>query len=253
MTLFANSSSSHQHSLEILNALQEYDDFMESITTMVDLGCGDGLDLEWWATRTTREERPKPLNIKCTGVDLTDELSMAKKYSNITYQKTDFEGTIYTPEKNKYDVLWCHDSFQYAINPIQTLGNWREIASDGAMLIISVPQTTNIRHHKLSFSQESGVYYHYTLVNLIHMLAVSGWDCKSGFFLKRPQTPWIHAVVYKSEHKPMDPRTTDWHKLSELNLLPESAERSIYARGELCQQDLVLPWLDQSLSDLSQQ
>jgi hypothetical protein len=84
------------------------------------------------------------------------------------------------------------------------------------------------------------------------MLAVTGWDCKNGFFLKNPQDPWLHAIVYKSEYKPMDPRTTDWFKLKELGLLPETAERSVYAHGELFQHDLVLPWLDHGLRDLGQ-
>jgi hypothetical protein len=50
----------------------------------------------------------------------------------------------------------------------------------------------------------------------------------------------------------MDPRTTDWHALSEMGLLPESAERSVYAHGELDQRDLVLPWINHSLSWLGQ-
>ena len=63
MSLLANPAQSHAHSQQTLNALYEYDDFMESIATMVDLGCGTGLDLEWWATRTTRDDNPQPLNI----------------------------------------------------------------------------------------------------------------------------------------------------------------------------------------------
>ena len=93
---------------------------MESISTLVDLGCGSGLDLEWWATRTTRDDSARPLNIRCMGVDTIPNMPMAKKYLNITYQPTDFETTI-LPPKNLFDVLWCHDSFQYCINPLQTL------------------------------------------------------------------------------------------------------------------------------------
>lgn len=253
MSLLANAEQSHAHSQQTLNALYEYDDFMESIATVVDLGCGTGLDVEWWATRTTRDENPQPLNIKCTGVDVLDELLIAHSYPNVTYQKTDFEGSIYPPGNNKFDILWSHDSFQYAVNPVTTLGNWWNIASDGGMLAIIVPQTTNIHRHKLAFTQESGCYYHYTIVNLIHMLAVSGWDCRHGFFLKNPRDPWLHAIVYKSEHPPMNPRTTTWFDLMEKKLLPESADQSVYAHGELRQQDLVLPWLDHSLTSFAQQ
>jgi hypothetical protein len=91
------------------------------------------------------------------------------------------------------------------------------------------------------------------MVGLIHMLSVSGWNCHSGFFLKRPQDNWLHAVVYKSEVGPQDPRTTTWHDLSALKLLPETAEKSVYAHNVLRQEDLILPWLDQSLTWLGQQ
>jgi SAM-dependent methyltransferase len=253
MSLFADSSASHEHSLKTLNTLYEYDDFMESIATVVDLGCGSGKDLEWWATRTTRDENPQPLNIKCTGVDVLDQLGIARNYPNITYQKTDFEDAIHPPASSKFDILWSHDSFQYAINPVTTLSNWWNIASEGAMLALVVPQTTNIHRNQLFFTQESGCYYHYTMANLIHMLAVSGWDCKHGFFLKNPRDPWLHAIVYKSDIGPQNPKTTDWHRLSELGLLPDSADRSVYAHGELQQQDLVLPWIDHSLTSFARQ
>ena len=120
--MFRNAEESHQHSLQTLNQLYEYDDFMESITTLVDLGCGDGLDLQWWSTRTTRDDTPVPLNIQCTGVDTLETLKIAKKYSNIRYQRTDFENTpVEFSKKFKFDVLWCHDAFQYCIKPIETL------------------------------------------------------------------------------------------------------------------------------------
>lgn len=253
MTLFATDVDSHQHSLQTLEMLQEYDEFMESIRTVVDLGCGSGLDLEWWATRETREDVPKPLNIRCTGVDQFTDFPMAKKYLNIVYQQADFEDRVHTSDKEKYDVLWCHDALQYAINPIQTLSKWWDIASEGAMLAVMIPQTTNIHRHQLAFNQESYSYYHHSIVSLIHMLSVSGWDCKSGFFLKQAHNPWLSAIVYKSSIEPMDPRKTSWHEISEKGLLPESAERSVLAHDDLWQQDLVLPWLDQSLSDLGQQ
>ena len=250
--MFINEQTLSRPSLNILNTLYEYDDFMSSIGTLVDLGCGAGQDLEWWATRTTRDDNPTPLNIKCVGVDLLDQLHVAKKYSNITYQKTDFEDTIHPLASQLFDVLWCHDAFQYAINPLSTLIKWRDIASDGSMLVISVPDTMLLKHKQWAFSQPTGCYYHHTMVSLIHMLAVTGWNCNTGFFQKRINDPWTQIIVYKSEHEPMNPKTTSWHQLSEMKLLPESAERSVYAHSYLRQQDLIVPWIDHSLTDMSQ-
>jgi SAM-dependent methyltransferase len=249
--MFRNPQESHEHSLQTLDELFRHDDFMLSIKTVIDLGCGSGRDLEWWATRTTRDEEPVPLNIKCTGVDLIERPTITKQYTNIKYQQSNFEGIIQTPP-DKFDVLWCHDSFQYCLNPIQTLSKWHEIASDGAMLVIVIKQTTNIHRHDLDFAQEDGAYYHYTLINLIHMLAVAGWDCKAGFFKKDPTDPWIHAVVYKSSHSPMDPATTRWYDLVEKELLPATADKCINAKGYLEQKSLTLPWLDKSLMWLGQ-
>lgn len=90
------------------------------------------------------------------------------------------------------------------------------------------------------------------MVNLIHVLAVSGFDCASGHFLKQSDDPWLHAAVYRSEHEPMDPRTTRWYDLVEKNLLPKSAVDSISRHGYLRQRDLILPWLDKSLTWLGE-
>jgi SAM-dependent methyltransferase len=234
-------------SLKILSILREHDDFMESIRTMVDLGCGTGEDLTWWATQTTREDSPQPLNIRCWGVDTQDQLSAVKKHANVTFQHTDFEQEVYPP-KDKFDVLWCHDAFQYCLNPIDTLIKWKDIASEGAMLVIAVPETMQVYQRHMSFYLPPKVFYHHTVVSLIHMLSLTGWDCRSGFFQQQSNDPWIRAVVYKTDKPAMDPKTTTWYDLAADKRLPESAERSIQAHGYLRQQDLVLPWVDHSLN-----
>jgi SAM-dependent methyltransferase len=245
---FRNDEERHEHSLQTLNTLFEYDDFMESIGSLVDLGCGAGADLEWWATRTTRDDAPIPLNIRCTGIDIADAPSKFKKYPNVTHQKFDFEKVNELSLKSKFDVLWCHDAFQYCVNPLDTLAKWNGIAEDGGMLVIAVPQTTFMNIRQLSFVQPSGCFYHHTVVSLMHMLAVNGWDCNSGFFLKRPDDEFIHVIAYKSTHAPMNPKTTTWHELVEKDLLPETAVASIQHHSMVRQQDLVLQWIDKSLS-----
>ena len=248
---FVHPGDSHGHSLQVLEALYEYDDFMASIQTLADLGCGVGDDLAWWATRTTRDDDPQPLNIQCTGIDLAEHLPMAKKHANIQYQSADFEAAISAPDSG-FDILWCHDAFQYCVNPVQTLSQWWHMTSPGGMLAISVPQTVVQHHRQLAYYLPSGCLYHHTMVSVIQMLAMAGWDCRAGFFRQALADPWIHAVVYKSTHPPQAPKTTGWHELSALGLLPESADRSIYAHGHLRQQDLVLTWLDHSIMSMAQ-
>ena len=89
--MFRNIEESHKHSLETLNQLYKYEDFMKSIGTVADLGCGSGQDLEWWVTRTTNDEQAAPLNIKCQGIDILENLHVASQHINMTYQRADFE------------------------------------------------------------------------------------------------------------------------------------------------------------------
>lgn len=243
---FSNPEASYAHSLQTLDLLYEHDDFMESVNSVVDLGCGSGLDLEWWATRTTRDENRTPLNIKCYGVDVYDRLPIAQQYKNIQYKQQNFEDPIKFT-KHKFDVAWCHDSFQYVIDPFATLQNWYNAININGMLIITLPQTTNMEYNTQAFDQPDYCYFNWTLVSLMHVLAVSGFDCADGFFYKNFDDPWIRAVVYKSEHKPMDPRVTRWYELADKCLLPKSAVDSLNRHGFVRQRDLVLPWLDKSL------
>lgn len=244
---FSSDADSHAHSLQTLDVLYEYDDFMESVGIMADLGCGRGLDLEWWATRTTRDEQKRPLNIKCIGIDQPPKLAMAGNYPNIQYQSQDFEQSILR-QKRKFDLLWCHNSFQYVINPFSTLAHWWHATEKDSMLVIIVPQTTNIEFKAQAFDQRDFCYYNWTLVSLMHVLAVSGFDCAEGFFRKLPADPWLHAVVYRSDIEPQDPKTTSWYQLAEQKLIPESAIDSVKKFGALRQRDLLLPWLDGSLT-----
>lgn len=243
---FRNSEESHQHSRRVLDLLYAHADFVESVGSIIDLGCGSGLDLEWWATRTTSDDNPQPLNIRCLGVDRFPELKIAHKYKNIQYISGDFEKPLPLNGK-KFDVIWCHDSFQYVTNPFSTLKIWRDIINTNGMMILTLPQTTNLEYNRQAFDQPDGVYFNWTLVSLIHVLTVAGWDTAGGFFQKQPNDPWLNVVVYKGNHEPLDPQTTRWYDLAERNLLPASATEGIKRCGYLRQRDLLLPWLDKSL------
>lgn len=243
---FSNHDASHKHSLETLNLLYEHDDFMESIENLADMGAGHGLDTEWWATRTTRDEAPRPLNIKCMAVDQFDQFPMAQKHRYVSYLKQDFEQPIMV-HKRKFDVVWCHDAFQYVIDPFKTLASWYDVMSPNGMLVIILPQSTNLEFNIQAFDQHDHCYWNWSLVSLIHVLAVSGFDCAGGFFKKSVDDPWLHAAVYKSAHAPRDPRTTSWLDLANSGLLPETAVKSFDRYGHVRQRDLVLPWLDHNL------
>lgn len=245
LSSFRDAKESHAHSRQTLDVFYEHDDFMESVGRVADLGSGlSGLDALWWAEATTRDDTPMPLNIQVVAIDQLETFLPVRRAKNLIYQKEDLE--TWKTVKRGFDVLWCHDTFQYMINPLQCLTNWWHVAANDGMLVLILPQTTNMEFNEEAFDLPSGCYYNHTLTSLIYMLATTGWDCRSGFFLKKPADNWIHAIVYKSRRAPGDPRKTNWYDLAESGLLPDSAIKSINKYGYLRQRDLVLPWIDKS-------
>jgi SAM-dependent methyltransferase len=250
MNIFANEQASHEHSLRTLGLLANFNDFMDSISTICDMGCGIGNDLAWWATRTYLDDNDveRPYNYRCIGVD-TDTSRSQHNISNMEIFNGDFE--TYKLDAPA-DVLWSHDSFRYAINPLATLKHWRNQMTDNGMLVMIVPQTINIAYNKLSVRSLPLNYYHYTITNLLYMLAVNGFDCNAGHFVKYPNDPWVHCVAYRSDIEPMDPKTTSWYTLADKKLLPDTAIACIDRYGYLKQEELQTHWLDRQFCNWNQ-
>jgi hypothetical protein len=78
-TSFTSQQLAHDHSVKnILTEIYKHNEFMESISRMVDLGCqSEGLDLQWWANAETNDDSFTPLEIKCTGVNSIDKLAQS--------------------------------------------------------------------------------------------------------------------------------------------------------------------------------
>lgn len=241
MDNFRDKYESHDHSLRVMELISLYDSFMDSLTVIADMGCGSGLDINWWATAMTRDDPPVPYNYTCYAVDkdfsqLTDDLP-----DNVIKIQGNFEEKLLP---RTVDVMWSHDSFQYALNPLQTLKNWNEQMSLNGMLVLVVPQTSNYQYNRHVNRVYDGCFFQYNVCNLMYMLAVNGFDCKDSYMYKAPNDPWVHLAVYKTDIAPMDPATTRWYDLAEKGLLHESLVASINKHGHLRQEDIILPWLD---------
>jgi hypothetical protein len=76
------------------------------------------------------------------------------------------------------------------------------------------------------------------------MLAVNGFDCNDAFFLKKENDPWLYAAVYKSDIPPMNPESTSWYHLAEMNLLNPSVVDSLNRNGYVKQEEIISRWLD---------
>jgi trans-aconitate methyltransferase len=239
---FSNPYYSHEHSLEVLNLLYGYDSFLDSLKVICDLGCGAGLDAQWWATLETRDDPPEPRNYIVFAVDrdLSRVEPDVRDTMGIRWIERDFQD-IEIP--TKVDLMWCHDAFQYSTNPLQTLAQWNSQMSQDGMLVMSLPQNINYVYNQVQFKTFDYSYFNYTLPNLIYMLAVNGFDCRDAYFYKNMQSNWINLAVYKAR-EPMDPTKTSLFDLSQMGLLNDSTIASLTAHGHIRQEDIIYSWLD---------
>lgn len=249
MALFKNSYDSHAHSLEVLEQIYGYDSFLDNIFTVADMGCGEGIDVKWWATLETRDDPPEPRNFIVYAVDQDtskidpDTLAL----HNVTAIKGNFEERIIP---RNVDLIWSHDALQYAKNPLKCLGNWKKTLNTNGMLLLAVPQTTYIHNNKLVVETHSYQYYSYNILNLMYMLAVSGFDCNDAYFYRKENSPWLYAGVYATEHEPMS-ADTSWYDLMERGLINDFVAQSIHKRGYAKLEDVVVRWFDRNLYQIT--
>lgn len=243
MALFKNAHYSHEHSLEVLNLLYGYDSFLDSLTTIADMGCGAGLDAEWWATLMTQDDPPEPRNYTVYAVDLDIrnlDADTLRRNPNIVPVEKNFEERVIS---RNVDLIWAHDSFQHARNPLKCLAAWKDTLNENGMLVLSIPQGTYVKDNNLIIEQHSNQFYNYNILNLIYMLAVSGFDCKDAYFYRTDNSPWLYAAVYASEHGPL-PQSATWYDLAERNLVNDSIMNSVNRYGYARIEDLIVTWLD---------
>ena len=246
MDLFKSGKESHTHSMEIIDLLYDHDDFMDSIKSILDAGCGDGDDIMWWANSITRDEKPTRHNYRCVAMDKNLQRFLRNK--NIPSNLHSLEGDFETDAISRpVDLVWCHNSLQYVENPAAALRNFNKYLTPGGVLILSVPQTVNIEDNRWSSKCFPGQPFSFTISNLIYMLACAGFDCKDGLFMKKADDPWLNVMVYKSEHKPIKTTDTNWYELVDRKLLPASADAAVMRFGNLSQADLITRWIDQSI------
>jgi SAM-dependent methyltransferase len=251
MALFKNPEASHQHSLTILNMLYQYDSFLDNLQVIADMGCGAGLDSAWWANLMTRDDPPEPRNYLVYAVDQNiDQIeNSVLSCKNVKPIKGNFENRIIP---RQVDLIWAHDSFQYALNPLKCLATWKETLQENGMLVMAIPQTTYIdsKTNKLVVCNHNHQYYSYNLLNLIYMLAISGFDCRDAYFYREKQSPWLYAAVYASQHAPITHQAT-WYDLAERNLINDSLIASVNRYGYAKLDEVMVSWLDRDFYQIT--
>lgn len=245
--LLNNPAASRLHSNNFLELLYQYPEMMESIDNVLDLGCGKGYDSLWWANTDDGDpDNPQPLNIRVTAVDKEDNLSDDVDHENITFIQGDWD-TVKLDET--FDVVWAHMVLHEAKDPLRFMHRINSLTAQGGMVCFSFPTTVNTFYgdpdHRVYDTASQSI----TMPNFIHMLALSGFNCKDGFFLKQPNTNIINALVYKD--------TDDVYYYGEkrlydlMDFLPDSCCRQLDKFGYITNKGLLLQWINGSITDYS--
>jgi SAM-dependent methyltransferase len=239
-----NPEQSHRHAVETLTALNRYQDFMDNIKIVADMGCGTGLDAEWWG-RLTKDDGTSR-NIQVNAIDRKLEWHSLSRNDNINYIEADFSTSGLEP--NSHDLVWAHNSLQYSLSPIGTLIHWHSILKPDGMLLVTVPFNFKIYNNKdmlnVNSTYTNGCYFNWTMGNLIMTLVGSGFDCRNGHFKIDKVNNWIQASVYKLPEEPNP--YMNWYEMCDRKLLPLSVENSIMKTGNFDDIDIVVEWIDRT-------
>lgn len=240
MNLFESDQASHLHSLQTIQLIEKYESYLMGIRTIYDMGCGSGKDAQYFLSmKYPSNGIMTPYQFKVVGIDVND-VNVRHNDPRLTFIKYDFEE--YDNGLNA-DMIWSHDSFRFAIDPLKTLRNWWKILNLNGMLAIITPQTTNIHHGKPVNRTYPSNFYHYTITNLIYMLAVSGFDLRDNRFWKEPNDPWLHLIAYKGDFEPFqNPRVVTWYQL--LDRLPDRWVGEVKKTGYLKEEVLQTHWIN---------
>jgi SAM-dependent methyltransferase len=243
MPIMLDDKTSHQHALRTLNLLNGYQDFLDNVTNMADMGCGAGLDALWWATL---DRMGTPRNIKVNAVDLAIDMRTVPVNENINYIQCDYTAT--TLEQNSLDLIWAHNSLQYSLSPFHTLTHWWNLLKNDGMLLITIPYNFSIHEHReiqnVDVVHEYNSYYNWSLGNLIMLLVANGFDCRNAHFNMDKTDQWIQAAVYKLPVKP--PIGLSWYDMLDKKMLPVSIESAVNANGNFNESNIICDWIDRS-------
>jgi len=242
-----DSLQSHHHSLETLAVMHQYEDWIKNIKNVAVMGAGIGLDALWWAD--LKHSDGASYNINVTSVELNPDANNMVGHSNIKWIYSDFS-TIELPSQ---DLIWCHNSFQYSLNPIGTLLHWYSLLRTDGMLCIQIPYRLGVNKSnnidKVNYVVNPGIYFSHTISSLIVQLAATGFDCRDAHFQLDKHRGWINLAVYKTVNVP--DYTKNLYDLKNTMRLPASLDEIIESKGFFEETDLILQWIDRSVQILA--
>lgn len=220
----------------------------ENMLHVCDFGCGDGSITDWWCNQAPfNDKEPYASYTKVSGIDLVD-----RNTDKFNFTCGDIQNMPY--KDDEFNIGWCHYTLQQLKDPVQGLVEIRRVMTPWSLLFLTVPQTYDAEFGRLKTKFNRYDRNFYTLPTLITHLAMAGWNCKKGYFLKMENNRSIYAIV-----KPMqdwkgidDPYSLGPTDLMERDSLPESTHEMIKNNSYFDETSLTLTWINGSVTDYNQ-
>ena len=250
--LLNNSQARSLHARKFLEQIYQHPELVMSISSVLDIECGNGADTEWWATRMNYDEKnPKPLEINVTSCSRISEMNkQVKDLERVNYIQTQKEFWK-TLDIQKYDVVWCHSVLHKFTNFYEVLLNINSLQDEDGMLCVTVPKIHNIFYNDPDYRLYPDCHTDINIVNLIYGLSLAGYDCRDAYFMQEKNSNLINAVVYKSSDLTYNLDEVTPYDLMEMDRLPASMVTQLNKFGYISNKNLFLSWLDGTLVDYS--
>lgn len=211
---------------------------------VLDVGCGLGMQAEWWATRRPKLDNDKfglKASTECHGVDLYPaDGGLIDKFF---FKQEDYHNMSYS--NAQFDIVWSHFSLEYSPSPMKALAEWRRVCKDDGHLYLTVPCSFKKKFGRIHTDTKPGQQSWYTAPILINMLAYTGWLPKDSYFQVDFKKGVIRAIIAANpdQSTPLDPITTNIYELDERGLFDRWCSAMIHDRGMIDESNLVITWV----------
>lgn len=220
-------------------------DLFTNMLHVCDFGCGDGNNTQWWCDQAPYDkDQPYRNHTKVSGIDL-----LSKNTDKFDFTQGDILDMSY--EDDEFNVGWCHHTLQQLKDPTQGLLEMRRVMTDYSLLFVTVPQALDTEFGRLKTKFDQFDRTSYTLPILIRQLAMTGWNCREGYFNKIFNNRNIYAVVKPKRGwvEPSDPHELTIYDLMDREVLPKSTDKMIKDKGYFDETALMLTWMTGAITD----
>lgn len=216
----------------------------DQLLDVLDVGCGDGIQAEWWASRQPPDAEDrydiKP-SVECHGVDLFPPSSdLVNKFY---YKQGDYHNLTY--KDSQFDIVWSHFSLEYSPTPFKALAEWRRVCKPDGHLYLTIPGSFKKKFGRIHTGIKPGQQSWFTVPMLMYMLAYTGWSPKNSFFEQDFKNGVIRGLIAANPEQStaIDPVTTNLYEMAEKGVFNEWCNAMINDTGTFDESRLVITWV----------